>query len=113
MINLLKRHTSEVISLNWSANGSHEQMRSSDASQIYLTSSSTMADLAVWRLSDLSYTQSESSMTETPYFYEDELFNGPIKAHAWNPTQEGLLAIGGGTGDQIIRIYDFKKNKEV
>lgn len=32
---------------------------------------------------------------------------------AWSPNYEGLLATGGGTDDQIIRIWDFKKSKEV
>ena len=55
VINSLRKHTSEVISLNWSTNASYEQMKKSDASSIYLSSTSLGADVAIWKLSDLSY----------------------------------------------------------
>jgi len=43
-----------------------------------------------------------------PYFYENEIFSSPVKALAWSPSHEGLLATGCGVGDQIIRIFDMK-----
>ncbi len=32
---------------------------------------------------------------------------------AWSPNHECVLATGGGEGDQIIRMYDFKKSNEI
>ena len=32
---------------------------------------------------------------------------------AWNPTHEGLLAVGGGEHDQIIRLYDFSLSTDI
>ena len=66
-------------------------------------------DLACLRLSDLNYQSSPDVMkASTPYFYEKEAFSSPVKALAWCPSHEGLLATGGGVGDQIIRIFDMK-----
>lgn len=55
MVSLIRKHTSEVISLAWSTNNSYEQMQRSDASSVYLSSTSIGQDLAVWRLSDMNY----------------------------------------------------------
>lgn len=88
-------------------------MRTSDATQIYLASSSNGADLALFRLSDMFYGSGGgryANHTTLPYMYERDIFNGAVKAMAWNPTHEGVLAVGGGTGDQIIRLYDLKAN---
>jgi WD40 repeat protein len=41
------------------------------------------------------------------------MFLGPVKALSWSPNHEGVLATGGGQGDNIIRIFDFKKGTEV
>lgn len=93
-------HKSEVINLQWSTNTSHEMMRTSDPTQIYLASSSMSKDLACWRLSDLNYQSSPDVIkASTPYFYEKEAFSSPVKALAWCPSHEGLLATGGGVGD--------------
>lgn len=55
MVNCLKFHRQEVVSLQWSPNASHTLMRQSDATNIYLSSTSLDSNLAVWRLSDLQY----------------------------------------------------------
>ena len=96
MVNVLIKHDREVVNLDWSPNSSYEQMRQSDPTNIYLSSSSMRNDLAVWRLSDLSYGQDHLMK---PYLYEDEIFDSPVKASAWNPNHEGVLAVGGGVGD--------------
>ncbi len=96
MVNVLEKHGCEVVSLNWSPNCSYQQMRQSDASSIFLASTSVSGDLAVWRLSDLSYGLDQNLQ---PYLYESENFTSPIKATAWNPNNEGVLAVGGGEGD--------------
>lgn len=46
-----------------------------------------------------------------PYLYDNESFNSHIKAVAWNPNYEGVFAVGGSSGDQIIRMYDLKQGK--
>ena len=40
------------------------------------------------------------------------MFNSAVKAMAWSPNYEGVLATGGGQDDNVIRIWDFKKGKE-
>lgn len=54
-----------------------------------------------------------SHILSKPWHYEGEIFRSPVKAVAWSPNHEGLLATGGTAGDQIIRIYDFKQSKDV
>ena len=114
LVCLHRLHRGEIINLQWSTNTSHELMRSSDPSNIYLASTSVTPDLACWRLCDLNY-QSGHSIDVTkpsiPHFYEDEVFSsgGAVKALAWCPSQEGVLATGGGAGDQIIRLFDIKR----
>ena len=48
-----------------------------------------------------------------PLFYDDQSFLSPIKAMAWSPNHEGVLATGGAENDQIIRMYDFKKSNDI
>lgn len=99
MVSLIRKHTSEVISLAWSTNNSYEQMQRSDASSVYLSSTSVGQDLAVWRLSDMSYHDYSQQRLATPLMYDNELFNSAVKAVAWSPNHEGVLATGGGLGD--------------
>jgi len=92
-------------------------MRQSDPSSVMLASSARGAELAVWKITDMLYGQfdqrgfSKEDHAE-PLFYDDQSFLSPIKAMAWNPNHECVLATGGGDGDQIIRMYDFKKSNE-
>lgn len=102
----LQRHYHEVISLNWSVNTSYEQMRQSDPTSVFLSSTSLGSDLAVFRLCDLIYGQSSNKMQ--PILLDRESFQAPLKAVAWSPSHEGLLATGGGEADKIIRIFDLK-----
>lgn len=117
-VGMLTSHKSEVIAASWSTNGSHEQMRQSDPSNVMLASSARGAELAVWRITDMLYGQFDrmglgKQEHAEPLFYDDQSFLSPIKAMAWSPNHECVLATGGGEGDQIIRMYDFKKSNEI
>ncbi|TNV83008.1 hypothetical protein FGO68_gene5618 [Halteria grandinella] len=119
IVNFIKQHPTgaDIIQLQWSPNQSHEQMRLSDPSSIYLASTSNACDLGVWRLTDLQYAtrqqfQDPSQDSPAPFLYESEIFGAPVKSLAWNPTHDGMLAVGGGQGDQIIRVYDFSKGSK-
>jgi len=104
-------HGRELINVQWSANSSYEMMRTSDASNLFLASSSISGDLACSRMSEMKANwggEIDLARVDEPYFYEKEAFLSPVKAMAWNPNQEGLLATGGGENDQIIRLFDMK-----
>jgi WD40 repeat protein len=92
-------------------------MRQSDPSSVMLASSARGAELAVWKITDMLYGQFDQRGCKEdhaePLFYDDQSFLSPIKAMAWNPNHECVLATGGGDGDQIIRMYDFKKSNEI
>lgn len=109
-INVLEKHDCEVTGLEWSANASYEQMRQSDATNVYLSSTSVRGDLAVWRLSDITFGHDH---TLRPYLYDKESFSSPLNVVAWNPNHEGVFAVGGSEGDQIIRLYDLKLSTDV
>jgi len=95
-INVLEKHGCEVTGLEWSANCSYEQMRQSDAASIYLSSTSVQGDLAVWRLSEITFGHDH---TLRPCLYDKESFGSPLNAVAWNPNNEGVFAVGGSEGD--------------
>lgn len=74
-------------------------MQVSDANNVYLSSSSLGADLAIWRLSDMVGGEYSSHLLSKPWHYEGEIFSSPVKAIAWSPNHEGVLATGGAAGD--------------
>ena len=86
-------------------------MRQSDPSSVMLASSAKGAELAVWKISDML--RGKQPEQAQPMFFDAQSFMSPIKAMAWSPNHECVLATGGGAGDQIIRMYDFKKSTEV
>lgn len=96
MINFMAHHRGEICSLHWSTNQSHSLMQTSDPSSVYLASGSNQDHaLGVWRLSDLAY----GPRSDSPWFFEKEAIESAVKAMAWSPNYEGLLATGGGMGD--------------
>ncbi|CDW76425.1 wd40 repeat-containing protein [Stylonychia lemnae] len=108
---VMHKHRGEICSLSWSVNQSHEMMQTSDPSNIYLaTGSNQDKALGIWKLNQISY---QNAYHSDPWFFDRETFNCPVKALAWSPNYEGLLATGGGYDDQIIRVWNFKVSQEV
>ncbi len=84
MIGYLSKHCNEVITLAWSTNSSYEQMRQSDPSSVYLSSTSMGADLAVYKLNDMTY--GHNHLECPPFHFDLEIFSSPINALAWSPS---------------------------
>ena len=58
----------------------------------------------------MSYTNPYNT---NPWYYNSDSFTSPVKALAWSPNYEGLLATGGGIDDSIIRIWNFKVGQDI
>ncbi|WFD00143.1 substrate-specific activator of APC-dependent proteolysis [Malassezia yamatoensis] len=81
-IKTLLGHRQEVCGLRW------------DPTQEYLASGGNDNKLLVW-----------DEMSETPLYRFHE-HTAAVKAIAWSPHQQGLLASGGGTADMKIRFWN-------
>ena len=83
-------------------------MKISDPSQVMLASGSTTdCGFGIWKLSDiLSYKEKAK-----PQFFDKEHHKSSVRTVSWNPSQIGLLATGGSSEDRIIRLWDFKDEK--
>jgi len=73
LILMQRLHVRELINVQWSANSSYEMMRTSDASNLFLASSSITGDLACSRMSEMKANWAghlDLARVDQPYFYE-------------------------------------------
>jgi cell division cycle protein 20 (cofactor of APC complex) len=96
-VNTLKLHSQEVCGLKWSAD------------YRYLASGANDNLVGIWDLAaraDNSITASSSSSFQEPLYVFRE-HSAAVKAVAWCPWQNNLLATGGGTSDKQIKIWNM------
>jgi cell division cycle 20-like protein 1 (cofactor of APC complex) len=79
-----KGHRQEVCGLKWSFDGN------------YLASGGNDNKLCIWNLSN-----------PNPIMKSD-VHSAAVKALAWSPFQQNVLASGGGTADKTIRFWNMK-----
>lgn len=99
VINKLAPTKDQVATVAWSANSSPGSMAISDPTKIFLGCGTTDRSLGVIRLADLTSGRAIEVV--------ENVQNSAVRAIAWCPQKQGLLATGGGEGDQIIRLWDF------
>lgn len=100
IVSLFEAHTQEVCGLKWSPEGN------------YLASGGNDNMLMIWDYASTSGSTSESVPTAKPLHKLDH-HQAAVKALAWCPWQEGLLASGGGTADRTLRFWNVSSGSAV
>ncbi|KAJ3296360.1 substrate-specific activator of APC-dependent proteolysis [Borealophlyctis nickersoniae] len=89
-------HTQEVCGLKWDPKGK------------MLASGGNDNKLLIWDKRRIDFTDTTPA---TPMFTFQK-HEAAVKALAWSPHQDGLLASGGGTADKHIRFWDLKSRTQ-
>jgi cell division cycle protein 20 (cofactor of APC complex) len=94
-INTLKLHSQEVCGLKWSIDSR------------YLASGANDNLVGIWDCTRISSNETTSlSMAQQPLYVFRE-HHAAVKAVAWCPWQNNILATGGGTSDKKIKIWNI------
>lgn len=94
LISTINAHAQEVCGLKWSPDGK------------YLASGGNDNMLQIWP------SISVQSHTNTQPIYSLNQHQAAVKALAWCPWQNNILASGGGTADRTIRFWNCNTGEE-
>lgn len=93
LISTLNAHAQEICGLKWSPDGNH------------LASGGNDNMLLIWpSITGQTYTQAQP-------IYSLNHHQAAVKALAWCPWQNNVLASGGGTADRTIRFWNCNTGK--
>lgn len=94
LITTINAHAQEICGLKWSPDGK------------YLASGGNDNMLQIWPLI------TGQSHTHTQPIYSLNQHQAAVKALAWCPWQNNILASGGGTADRTIRFWNCNTGKQ-
>ena len=99
VVNTYKGHSQEVCGLTWNADGNK------------LASGGNDNLCAIWDRRRAEQSADVPAVTRPTYRLTDHI--AAVKALAWCPHQQNLLATGGGTADKCIKLWNTNRGKLV
>lgn len=109
VVRVIKGHKGEVTALKW--NSDRELASGSNDNSVRVFKGFDEVSDVAFKQPYLYRRRNRCIRTQTPILKLRKAHTAAIKALAWNPHQSGILATGGGTDDQFIRIWNTRTGK--